>query len=313
MSAYNFSDIARGLAILYIIQCHVCNYHLAWIDSWAMPVFFVIMGMFFKPTLTWKEMIVKKTRTILLPFVLLSIPSFIQYAVQLPLRDFIKRIIDPFNCMHGVGWFLVCMFWCYLIYYGIHRIAEGRMSVKLSISMIVSIFFYYMSTWRSDMLGGHRLVLPFFLSTSFTCMALISIGELLKKYLLLDKRCSCKMLIISILFGVSCILIWGCKGGAMIVNDYYGQSYFIWLANSILGSISILEICKYLPSFMTFFGKHSLLMLMVHPYVKRILLLFSDLTVISLIIIIAITSFLVYILAKYLPITEGKLKNYGIN
>lgn len=153
----------------------------------------------------------------------------------------------------------------------------------------------------------------FFLSTSFTCMALISIGELLKKYLLLDKRYSYKMLIISILFGVSCILIWGCKGGAMIVNDYYGQSYFIWLANSILGSISILEICKYLPSFMTFFGKHSLLMLMVHPYVKRILLLFSDLTVISLIIIIAITSFLVYILAKYLPITEGKLKNYGIN
>ena len=215
--------------------------------------------------------------------------------------------------MHGVGWFLVCMFWCYLIYYGIHRIAEGRMSVKLSISMIVPIFFYYMSTWRSDMLGGHRLVLPFFLSTSFTCMALISIGELLKKYLLLDKRYSCKMLIISILFGVICILIWGCKGGAMIVNDYYGQSYFIWLANSILGSISILEICKYLPSFMTFFGKHSLLMLMAHPYVKRILLLFSDLTVISLIIIIAITSFLVYILAKYLPITEGKLKNYGIN
>lgn len=60
MRRFNFSDIARGLAILYIIQCHVCNYHLAWIDSWAMPVFFVIMGMFFKPTLTWKEMIVKK-------------------------------------------------------------------------------------------------------------------------------------------------------------------------------------------------------------------------------------------------------------
>lgn len=46
MRRFNFSDIARGLAILYIIQCHVCNYHLAWIDSWAMPVFFVIMGIF---------------------------------------------------------------------------------------------------------------------------------------------------------------------------------------------------------------------------------------------------------------------------
>lgn len=112
---------------------------------------------------------------------------------------------------------------------------------------------------------------------------------------------------------MGCVLIWGCKGGAMIVNDYYGQSYLLWLTNSILGSIAILEICKYLPSFMTFFGKHSLLMLMVHPYVKRILLLFFEPTVVSLIAIITITSFLVYILAKYLPITEGKLKDNGIN
>lgn len=199
MKRFNFSDIARGLAILYIIQCHVCNYHLAWVDSWAMPVFFVIMGMFFKPSLTWKEMIVKKARTILLPFVLLSIPSFIQYAIQLPLRDFIKRIIDPFNCMHGVGWFLVCMFWCYLIYYGIHRMAKGRMSVKLSISILISIFFYYVSTWRPDVLGGHRVVLPLFLSTSFTCMVLISVGELLKKYLLMNRKYSYNILIISML------------------------------------------------------------------------------------------------------------------
>lgn len=59
---------------------------------------------------------------------------------------------------------------------------------------------------------------------------------------------------------------------------------------------------------MTFFGKHSLLMLMVHPYVKRVLLLFFEPTMITLVIIIITTSLFVYVLAKYLPITEGKLK-----
>ena len=311
MKRFNFTDIARGIAILYIIQCHVCNYHVAWIDSWAMPVFFVIMGMFFKPTVTWRDMLVKKMRTILLPFVILSIPSFIQYSVSLPLKDFIKIIIDPFNCMHGVGWFLVCMFWCYLIYYGIHRVAKGRILVKLSICLFISVFFYYLSAVRLDVVGGHRLVLPLFMSTSLTCIALIAVGDLLRNYLFLDKVKSRKILFISVM-GSVCTFLFTFKGGEMIINYYYDQSYIFWFANSVVGSIAILEISKYLPSFMTFFGKHSLLMLMVHPYVKRILLLFFEPTMISLIIIILVTSLFVYILAKYLPITEGKLYKNGI-
>lgn len=307
MKRFNFTDIARGLAILYIIQSHVCNYHVAWIDSWALPVFFVIMGIFFKPTKTWRDMLVKKTRTILLPFLILSIPSFIQYFVSLPLKDFIKRIIDPFNCMHRVGWFLVCIFWCYLIYYGIHRVSKGRMLVKLSISLFISIFFYYLSTVRLEVVGGHRLVLPFFMSTAFTCIALVSVGDLLKNYLLLDREKSRKTLFFSAMLGIVCTFLSTYKGGEMITNYYYEQSYILWFANSVLGCIAILEISKYLPSFMTFFGKHSLLMLMVHPYVMRIVLLFFKPTMISLIIIISVTSLLVYILARFLPITEGKL------
>ena len=146
-------------------------------------------------------MIVKKARTILLPFVILSIPSYIQYAVQLPLSEFFQRVIDPFNCVHRVGWFLVCMFWCYMIYYGIHRVAKGKMYLKVLISLAVSITFFYLSTLRPPILGGHRMVFPFFLSTSFTSMSLISAGELLKTFLLKDKRENRKLLIISVLMG----------------------------------------------------------------------------------------------------------------
>ncbi len=96
--------------------------------------------------------------------------------------------------------------------------------------------------------------------------------------------------------------------GAMIVNDYYGQPYILWFTNSILGSIAILEICKYLPIFMAFLGKHSLLM--VHPYVKKIFFQFCAPSILTFLIIVAITTLLVFALAKYLlPITEGKLRN----
>lgn len=202
MQRYVFSDVARGLAILYIIQCHVLNIHFQWIDTWAMPVFFVIMGMFFKPTTSWREMVIKKSHTILLPFVILSVPSFIQYAYQLSFLDFLKRIIDPFNCIHGVGWFLVCMFWCYLIYYGIHRIAKGNIYRKLAISLIISVVFFYLSTWRPEFAGGHRLVLPYFLSTSLTCMSLIAMGEILREQLKKSARQSRVMFL-------SCTIIGG--------------------------------------------------------------------------------------------------------
>lgn len=107
-------------------------------------------------------------------------------------------------------------------------------------------------------------------------------------------------------------MLFGCKGGAMIVNDYYGQPYILWVANSILGSVAILEICKYLPSIMSFWGQHSLLMLMVHPYVKRLLLLAMEPSIWVYLIVVIATTAIVYYLAKYLPITEGKFKRSNI-
>ena len=101
-------------------------------------------------------------------------------------------------------------------------------------------------------------------------------------------------------------MLFGCKGGAMIVNDYYGQPYILWVANSILGSVAILEICKYLPKIMSFWGQHSLLMLMIHPYVKRLLLIAMEPSIWFFLIIVIATTAIVYCFAKYLPITEGK-------
>lgn len=92
----------------------------------------------------------------------------------------------------------------------------------------------------------------------------------------------------------------------MIINYYYGQPYVLWFSNSILGSIAILEISKYLPAFLSFIGQHSMLMLMVHPYIKRVLNLFMEASILYFSIVVAISMIVVYLLAKYLSITEGK-------
>lgn len=59
---------------------------------------------------------------------------------------------------------------------------------------------------------------------------------------------------------------------------------------------------------MLFLGKYSLLMLMVHLYIKCILLIQLEPLIITYDVIVVITTFLVFTFAKYLPITEEKIK-----
>ena len=41
-------DIARGFAMLVIIEWHTIGIHTSWTDGWVMPIFFIIMGIFYK-------------------------------------------------------------------------------------------------------------------------------------------------------------------------------------------------------------------------------------------------------------------------
>ena len=303
----DFVDKARGLGVIYFIWCHTVNVHMAWVDTWAMPVFFVVMGVFFSPTLTWRELIVKKVNTIIIPFLLLSIPSYIQSAVSLPFREFIFKVVNPFVCVHGVGWFLLCMFWCYMIYYAIIRITKRNKRLMITICLIFSIASFYLSTMR---IMGYRIVLPMFISTSLTVLPFVCIGDfsrdLLKKKrsILVDSVVA--MTFLSVTLGGGYLVNF--RGGEYIENWYYGQCYIAFMAISLLGTGSILFICKLFPSFMSFAGIHSLLLLMIHPYIIRILKLCDiggvALFVITLIISLALIGFLSY----YLPVLEGKKK-----
>lgn len=67
-------DIAKGLGILTVVFCH--NYVLCTnnseisrvIFSFHMPLFFFISGMFFKPQISFKEMVKSKTHSLLKPY-----------------------------------------------------------------------------------------------------------------------------------------------------------------------------------------------------------------------------------------------------
>ena len=302
-----FADIARGLAVIYFMWCHTLNIHEPYIDTWAMPVFFVVMGIFFKPTVTWREMIVKKVNTILVPLFLLSIPSYIEYIVSIPLKEFVIRFFNPFACVHGVGWFLLCMFWCYIIYYAIIRLTKYNRIWTVFICVVLSVISFYASTQR---IMGYRIILPMFISTSLTVLPFICVGDMLQEEI---KRQRSKWVDFSAAFTLAAGTLGGIfllqfHGGEFIENWYYEQLYVSYMALSLIGTASILYICKLLPSFMSYAGEHSLLLLMIHPYIIRILRLFGLTGIEFFVVTLIISLVLIGLLSRYLPILEGKKK-----
>lgn len=306
-SRFIAADVARGLAVIYFIWCHSVNIHIAWIDTWAMPVFFVVMGMFFKPTDTWRELIIKKVNTILVPFFLLSIPSYIQYAITLPFREFVMKLLNPFSCVHGVGWFLICFFWCYIIYYGLGKMTRNNSALIIIFCLFLSFTSFYASTIS---VMGYRIKLPFFISTSLTMLPFICIGDklrgVLKKQFSKYKEALIAVLFLTTSMGGAILLNF--KSPEYIANWYYGQSWLILVPLLLIGTSSILFICRFLPSFMSFSGEHSLLLLMVHPYILRIVRLFEISTEAIFTITLIVSLILIWALSKYLPIVEGKKK-----
>lgn len=317
-------DIARGVAILMVINWHIINFKDCWTNAWVMPIFFFIMGFFYKYEPSFRNLIIKKFKTLLIPMILWSVPMFVYDAFSLPPSDLLFLVVHPFKSVYSVSWFLICTFFCYVFYNLLNFIFRKQIVYITLASFTLSYISYTLS--QNIVIFGHRFLLPFYMSTSVTCMAFLSIGQL-------TKRLKDKNLIVTfakgnksapflyILFLTFIVMtIWGGQlmgyhWCAYASNLLYGQTYFITIGFAILSCYSILMVSVILyrvwsiSSLLIFCGKHSLLLLMVHPYIKNILSLMIDKDILIFLLTIGFSICSSYIISKYIPFLEGRFAN----
>lgn len=175
-----YIDEARGLAMLVIVSWHILGIHSSWTDGWVMPVFFFIMGMFYRQDASLKKIVFKKLNTLVVPMLFCSLPAL---AVSLWNHGGIatlKKIANPYECINPCSWFLVCMFFCYVVYWAINRMAKDKKQ-RFLFALVVSLIGFYSSQMH---IFEHRIVLPFFISTALSVMIFIETGMLVKGKLL---------------------------------------------------------------------------------------------------------------------------------
>lgn len=295
-------DIARGLAMLIVIEWHTLDFHSPYTDGWVMPLFFVIMGVFYKQPDSLRELLRKKVRNLIVPYLFFSVPSLIILIINQPYVEVLKKIVDPYSNIHGVSWFIICTFVCYIICFYIHRYIKKK-ALFVVVYLIISVIGYTMGHTH---IMGYRLVLPFYVSTSMTVMGFIALGIIMRDKLLLSNNIS------KILLMVSCALyIIGVKFIPPSANSYiwnnYDDSYFSLIFNGFVGSIFIINICHYLPFKISFLGKYSLLLLLIHPYVISLLCNYTS-GYLLYISVLALTIVFTWFCSRYIPFFCGLKK-----
>ena len=107
------------------------------------------------------------------------------------------------------------------------------------------------------------------------------------------------------------------RGGVFILGVYpmemiwnkYHQPFFEILYVAVTGSLFVISISRLLPSFLSILGKNSLLLLVTHAYVIRLLTICGiEKGWILYSLVVVITTFLTVIINKFFPVLTGKTK-----
>lgn len=306
-------DIMRGLAMMVIICWHTMNIHSVWTDGWVMPSFFIVMGVFYRQVPTFGGLLKKKAKSILIPYLVFSVPALLMSVARDGYANTFKILVNPYKCIYGSAWFLVCMFLCYVIYWSLNKLFEGKEKIRVAFSMLISFLAFYVSQCH---IVGHRIVLPFFLTTSLECLAFIEIGYLLKPYVLSsisgfgnEQRKTTLLISGGVFLFLFDVFVLVPEPLDMIWSDY-GVSFDRFVFDGSVGTMMVLIMTRLFQRILLpikWIGQNSLLILLLHGYVLAILHLIGvDKDVLIYMSTLVLTTMLAHLISKYLPVLAGK-------
>ena len=173
----DYIDLAKGVAIFLMVLCHVGMYNefTQWIYAFHMPLFFIVSGMLYKPSLSMKETIKKKAKQLLIPYFLFAM---ILCFGKNTYYDWINILYGSRNSLFASStftplWFLPCFFVSSIVFILVNKIE--RSLLRIITILIVGSLGYLLSgidvvSWKW----------PFNLDVAFVGVMLMGLGNLLK-------------------------------------------------------------------------------------------------------------------------------------
>ena len=345
MKRLDYFDLAKGIGIFLVVLGHATfvNEHvITWVFSFHMPLFFMISGMLMahknEENLTMRELLHKKLKSILIPYLCFSIfYSVIDiisvFLKQITLFDLKTNLVCT-GTFAGSGplWFLTTLFLSEILFSRLLNLLGDfkavAVSVFLSIVGIITWHFFepVFNASRNDLSRFFLLSFPFELIRFVICMSFIAIPYILYRHFLkniTDKKAI--PLFTGILLMISNIILSQFNSNIDIHNLDYGN-VFLFIINAFSGSFGLILICRSLPASkimkpVLFWGRNSLTIMathlnfyilylggvvayMINPYItraKKYIFLFNILLVTML-----VETILIILINRFIPWSVGK-------
>ena len=245
-----YLDDAKAFGIWLMVLGHQSlpgNLHTM-IYSFHMPLFFVISGMFFRPNKSLADNLNGAVKTIMVPYLLLSIINLSicwihpylhpeLYYGMTGWRMFSSAILGIFLGVDQVTaysympsgplWFLVAMFWCRVMCAISFKWLRNEYISSLVVVMVAAIGIWVLPC-NLFSLKSAAMALPFYV-----------MGFLIAKvdYVRLD------MYFIPTLIGGVLVLLSPLNGHFMLVYGLFGNNVFVSYLTAFMGSMAIINYC----------------------------------------------------------------------
>lgn len=346
-----YLDIARGIGMILVVMGHVEYIDVTvrqFISAFHMPLFFVISGI-----LIWEkqeekrslaELTKRKLRSIMLPYIIFSLLSFVIEGSRLALKgleewDIVFRQLYQSLCLQGVStlWFLPALFISELVFVKIRKKCKNSWTI-VSVSVIV-IIVAFLNRLEQDVYQLHAESLKWgllhdilsMLLRNLFCIGLVAGGYYVGKYLLPKIRHIWQAFSAMLFFGmVMCLTIplnWGVDLRFMNLG-----SLPLFLTGAVSGTLFVLFFSRLLEAVpfqgvwrpLAYYGRNSMIIMVTHMDFRvlycsiRISALLQTLWnrqflfCISIIILVFLLEIpMIWFVNRYLPFLLGRKHNFS--
>lgn len=262
-----FIDLAKGICIILVVMVHSdVDCYLPNFQALRMPLYFVLSGLFFRDYGGFSNLAERKLNKLLTPFVFFFILSFFLSWIGMTfLTDkglSFSRLLDPLfskGLVNGALWFLLCLFWCNLMYYFINRIRQNALRLCVIVMLAVVGF----------TLSDKGCMLPLYLNSSLVALPFFYFGVLLGKTdFLYPNKYDRLTLLFALLFLIGAYLLFYFFESPVITVSFvtWRGNLILAYANSCLMVMGVLLLCKmvsWAPVF-SYMGRYSIIILVIH-------------------------------------------------
>ena len=267
-----FIDLAKGVCILMVVMGH-CGFPIN-VPGWEivrMPLYFILSGLFFKDYGGWVNFLIRKINKILIPFLFFYLlGNVVYYLLQWLAPQYLittaKGIGDMFTnrqFFNGPIWFLLCLFWCNVIFCTI------SLYIKTDVVRIVLVCLLGAVGWYLGNVA--HVFVPLFLDVALTALPFFAFGYYLKRTpILFPNRYDRYNLLFALLCWAVAFVLTRTTHFRLSLhyNGLEGWSTYIISIASVMSVLFLCKVVKHL-SFVSYFGRYSIIPLCVHHLIYR--------------------------------------------